>query len=196
MKLVINLVLLAAAGLLVWSLANSIKEPIAFEKERTTREDAVIARLKNIRTAQQLYREVTNAGYAPTFDTLISVLKNGRIPIVSVFGDVDDPNFDGTIRFDTLYVSAQDSINTLKITLDSLPFVPYAQGKKFEIDADTVRYQSTLVDVVEVKTTYNDFMGPFADKRFQRYDQLYDPAKALKFGNMSSPSLSGSWDSK
>ena len=196
MKLVINLVLLAAAGLLIWSLANSIKEPIAFGNEKTKREEAVIYRLKNIRTAQQLYRDVTNDGYAPSFDTLLYVLKNGKIPIISVFGDVDDPNFDGIIRYDTLYVSAQDSINTLKIQLDSLPFVPYAGGKKFEIQADTVRYQSTLVDVVEVKTTYKTFMGDFGDIRFKRYDQSYDPDKALKFGNMSSPSLSGSWDSK
>ena len=194
MKLIINLILLALAGILVWALISSIQEPIAFGDERTRREDAVVNRLKEVRTAQQLYRDVTGAGFAKTFDELESTLKNGRIPIVSVFGDVDDPNFDGVIRYDTTFVSARDSINTLGINIDSLRYVPYSGRKEFTLRADTTVYQSTKVDVVEVKTQYKDFMGPFADKRFSRYDQNYDPDKPLKFGNMNSPSLSGSWD--
>ena len=194
MKLVINVALLLIAAFLVYTLYGSIEEPIAFGDERVKRTDAVVERLKDVRQAQQLYRDVTGQGFAPTFDTLQEVLRNGRIPIVSVYGDVDDPNFDGEIRYDTIYKSAYDSIQALGIVLDSLPYIPYTGGEKFEIWADTVTYQSTLVDVVEVKTYYKSFMGEYADPRFARYDQAYDPNKPLKFGNRSSPSLSGNWE--
>ncbi len=194
MKLIINLVLLAVAVALVWALARSIKEPIAFGAERVKREDAVVNRLKDIRSAQQLYRDVTGAGFARSFDELIRVLKNDNIPIVSIYGDMDDPDFDGEIRYDTTFVPAIDSVRQLGIELDSLPFVPYSGGKRFELKADTTTYQSTLVDVVQVKTKYREFMGAYADARFKRYDQSYDPDKDLKFGNLSTPSLSGSWD--
>ena len=194
MKLIINLLLLGIAAVLVWALASSISEPIAFGDELNRRRDAVVDRLKDVRTAQQLYRDVTGAGFAHSFDTLESVLRGGNIPIVSVYGDVDDPNFDGVIRYDTVFVPARDSIERLGISIDSLRYVPYSGKKQFELRADTTTYQSTLVDVVEVKTYYRDFMGPFADQRFSRYDQNYDPSKPLKFGNLNSPSLSGSWD--
>ena len=194
MKLIINLVLLAIGAFLVYLLVDSIKEPIAFGDVRVARTDAVVERLKEVRTAQQLYRDVTGEGFAKTFDTLTQVLREGRIPIVSVFGDVDDPNFDGQIRYDTTFVSAYDSIQRLGINLDSLRYVPYSGGQQFTLQADTTTYQQTLVDVVEVKTKYSAFMGEYADPKFKRYDQSYNPDKDLKFGNLSSPSLSGNWE--
>ena len=194
MRTVINLVLAAIAGVLVWVLISSISEPIAFQDELTRRQDAVINRLKEVRAAQQLFRDVTGAGFASNFDTLDQVLRNGKIPIVSVFGDPDDPDFDGIIRYDTIYRSAFDSAMTLNIPIDSLRFVPFTENQQFSMRADTVTYQSTLVNVVEVSTNYKYFMGPYADPRFGRYDNTYDPTKTIKFGNMSTPSLAGNWE--
>jgi hypothetical protein len=194
MRTVINLVLAAIAGVLVWVLISSISEPIAFQDELNRRQDAVIDRLKEVRTAQQLFRDVTGEGFASNFDTLDQVLRNGQIPIVSVFGDPDDPNFDGVIRYDTIYRSALDSAIALRLPLDSLRYVPFTEGQKFDIRADTVTYQSTLVNVVEVSTNYKYFMGPYANPRFARYDNTYDPTKTIKFGNMSTPSLAGNWE--
>jgi len=195
MRTIINLVLAAIAALLIWVLVTSISEPIAFGDELDRREDAVITRLKDIRTAQQLYRDVTGEGFAPTFDTLEQVLRNGQIPIVSVFGDPDDPNFDGVIRYDTTYRSALDSAMALGLPIDSLRYVPFTgNNKQFDVRADTVTYQSTLVNVVEVSTNYKYFMGDYANPRFQRYDNTYDPTKTIKFGNMSTPSVAGNWE--
>lgn len=194
MRLVLNVVLLLIALGLAWALYSSIEEPIAFGDELSLRRDRVVDRLKDIRTAQQLYRDAEGTeGFAKSFDELADVLRNGRIPAVSVFGDPDDPNFDGVIRYDTTYTPAYDSVQALGINLDSLQYVPFGGGT-FEIYADTTRYQQTLVDVVEVSTRYEAFMGPFADERFQRYDQSYDPRQTLKFGNRSTPSLSGNWE--
>ena len=194
MRLILNIVLFLIAVGLGYALYQSIKEPIAFGDELARREDIVVDRLKQIRTAQQLYRDAEGTeGFAKSFDSLTYVLREGRIPIVSITGDPDDPNFDGTITYDTTYVAAYDSIQVLGVNLDSLPYVPFGGGT-FEIYADTTRYQSTLVDVVEVSTRYRNFMGAYADERFQRYDSGYDPGALLKFGNRSTPSLSGNWE--
>ena len=58
MKTVINLVLAACAVVLVYICYGSIMGPINFDKEKKVREDAIIARLIDIRKAQQEYRTV------------------------------------------------------------------------------------------------------------------------------------------
>ena len=194
MKVVINLLLLAITVFLGYVLYRSIKDPITFADQKMMREDAVSSRLRDIRTAQQIYRDISGGPYAPNFDTLVSTLKTKRIPTVSVFGDPDDPNFDGVIRYDTVYQAAIDTINALGINLDSLRYVPYTQGLEFEIAADTTTYQKAKVNVVEVGTAYKNFMGPFAAERFRRFDSSYDPNKRMKFGSMTQPSLSGNWE--
>jgi len=193
MRLVINLFLVAVIVGLVWLLIQSIREPIAFKAEKDKREQAVIAKLMDIRKAQEAFRDI-KGGFAPDFDSLKYVLLNDSFSIVQVYGDPDDPNFTGEILYDTLKVSARDSIRTMGINLDSLPFVPYGRGERFEIQADTLTYQNTLVNVVEVGVRRKAFMGPWADPRFARYDRGYDPNTVLKFGTMNAPNLSGNWE--
>ena len=82
----------------------------------------------------------------------------------------------------------------MEINLDSLEFIPFGEGAVFEMQADTLTYQSTLVNVVEVKTTRNKYMGKYADLRFARYDQSYNPNSIIKFGDMTAPNLAGNWE--
>ena len=56
MKTVINLVLAACVVGLVYICYGSVMGPINFDKERDIREKAIIARLIDIRKAQQEYR--------------------------------------------------------------------------------------------------------------------------------------------
>ena len=193
MRLVINLLLVAIIAGLVYVLIDSIREPIAFKAEKEKREQAVVDKLMDIRTAQEAYRGITGF-FAPNFDTLQEVLTNGKFAIVQVFGDPDDPTNTDAIRYDTVYKPAIDSIETLGINLDSLRYVPYTTGTKFSIQADTLTYQSTLVSVVEVGTPRKVFMGQYASPRFAKYDAGYDPNSIIKFGNMNSPNTSGNWE--
>ncbi len=193
MRLVINLILAAIVVGLIWVLISSIREPIAFKAEREKRERAVIDRLMSIRTAQEFYRDITGQ-FASNFDTLNDVLKNGEFQIVSVIGDPDDPDYTGTITYDTTYQPAIDTVRALGINLDSLRYVPFGRGVTFDIAADTTSYQSTTVNVVEVGTKRSNFMGKFSDPRFKRYDQSYDPNSVIKFGNLNAPNLSGNWE--
>ncbi|WP_367390074.1 hypothetical protein [Lewinella sp. LCG006] len=196
MRLVLNVILLVIAAALAYMLYMSIEEPIAFDAEKQRRKDIVVEKLELIRDAQEMYRDITG-NFAPNFDTLVDVLTNGRFMRIAVIGDPDDPNFTGEITYDTSYTNAIDSIRTLGIDLQSLKYVPLFKDTEqatFQIAADTIDYQSTMVAVVEVGTPYKTFMGKYADARFAKYDQNYSPNKIIKFGDLNKPNLSGNWE--
>lgn len=191
MRLIINLLLLGLIVVLGWLLVSNIQEPIKFKAEKEKRESAVVSQLKDVRSTLEIYKAITGE-YPKSFDTLKMVLKSGQIPLVQVYDDPNDPTGESYI-YDTLYFSAIDSVKNLGISIDSLDLVPYGQGATFTIQADTVTYQSTLVDVVEVGVRRKVFMGPYADPRFGKYDNSYDPNSIMKFGDMNAPNLSGNW---
>ncbi|MBT8221418.1 MAG: hypothetical protein KJP00_16440 [Bacteroidia bacterium] len=193
MRLIINTVLLLAILGLVYVLASSIREPIAFKSEYDKRKDAVVERLIQVRKAQEAYRVITGE-FAPSFDTLRYVLTNGKFPIVSIESDPTDPDNEDKYIYDTTFVAAFDSLKSLGIVLDSLERVPYSDGALFSCFADTITYQKTLVQVVEVGTSYDKFMGPWADERFTKYDDSYNPNAIIKFGNRNAPNVSGNWE--
>ncbi|PSR15193.1 MAG: hypothetical protein DA408_03210 [Bacteroidetes bacterium] len=196
MRLVVNVILLLIAAALAYMLYKGIEEPIAFNNEKLRRKEIVVEKLELIRRAQEMYRDITGS-FAPTFDTLTDVLANGQFVRVAVIGDPDDPNFTGTITYDTSYTKAIDSVRTLGMDLSTLRYVPHFPDTKlveFKIGADTIEYQSTSVAVVEVGTTWGSFMGAYADPRFAKYDRNYSPGKMIKFGDLNKPNLSGNWE--
>jgi len=193
MKYVINFVLVLLILAFAYFLYNSIAEPIKFTEEKKRREVKVINNLKDIRTVQELYREITDS-FANNFDSLIYVLKNDSIPVIKTIGNPDEIESIEDVEYDTIYFSAIDSINKLKIDLDSMKYVPYSNGKIFNIAAQEIDYQKTKVNVVEVSTRYKFFMGMYADKKYQKYETGYDPDKILKFGDLNTPNITGNWE--
>lgn len=73
MKKVLNVVLLCLVIALVYANFSSVNSPLDFDKQRMERDQVVIERLIDIRTAQVEYR-AQNGRYAATFDELISFL--------------------------------------------------------------------------------------------------------------------------
>jgi len=189
MRIVINIVLILIIAVLGYILVDSIREPIEFKAQRDIREGAVTAKLEKIRIAQESFRDITGK-FAHDFDTLQQVLSTEDFKIVSILGDIDA---DEEITYDTTLVSAKDSIMKLGINLDSLSYIPFTNKKQFEIKADTVTYQAILVYVTQVGTNRSNYMGKYADPKYKRYDDTYDPNKFIKFGDMSKPSLAGNW---
>lgn len=193
MKYIINLVLILLIAMLGYFIYTSISEPINFNNHKAEREALVIDRLRQIRTAQELYREITGK-FAPDFDALLDTLRTKPIPIVKIIGDPDAVNRVEEIQKEIIYINTLDSLATLNITLDSLPLIPNAGGKTFSIQADEIEVQRTRVNVVEVGARYKDFMGYYADERFQKYDKFYSPNKMVKFGDLTTPTLAGNWE--
>jgi len=194
-RLIINFILLALVAFFIYLLVQSIREPIAFKAEKDRRETAVIDKLMQVREAQEIFRSCNPEGaFAGSWDDLKTVLKTGRIPFISVNGDPDDPNFTGTVTYDTSYTAAIDSVRSLGWSIDSIQYIPFGNGKSFDIKADTLSYQKTLVNVVEVGTARKNYMGPFADPSYRKYDVAYQPNSTIKFGDMNKPNLSGNWE--
>ena len=194
MRLVINLLLLGIVAALAYMLYFGIKEPIKFDTEKTARLDAVTTKLKDIRTAQECYRGITGK-FASSFDSLTYVLKNDSFLIVKIIGDPDDPTGGNFVRTES-YRHAADSLQTLGLLdkLDDFASVPFSNGELFELQADTLTYQKALVNVVECRTRYKSFMGDYADPKYAKYDNTYDPSNYVKFGDMSAPNLNGNWE--
>jgi hypothetical protein len=194
MRLIINILTVLLIGALIYLLVSSIKEPIDFKNEKDKRTGAVVDRLMKVRQAQEVYKSITGK-FANNFDSLEYVLGNGQIPVYKVIGDPDDPNNVDLISVETLYFEAKDSIEKLGINLDSLRFVPYGTDNlEFTINADTMTYQKTLVNVCEVGVIRRDFMGAFGSEKFRQYDQSYQPNSMIKFGDLDRPNLSGNWE--
>ena len=194
MRLIINLILFAIIAALIYVLADSIREPIAFKNEKDKREAAVISSLMQLRKGQEIYRTITGGDFASNWDDFKNVLSTGRIPYISVIGDPDDPNFTGTVTYDTTYSNVADSIKAMGWDLDDMVLIPYGNGKKFDIQADTISYQKTIVNVVEVGTKRSSYMGKYADPSYRRYDARYNPNSIIKFGDMNKPNTSGNWE--
>ena len=190
MRIAINLLLLLLCIGLVYVLVQNIKEPITFKQEKQKRENAVIAKLMDIRDAQLHYRGITGE-FAPDFDTLKHVLTTGRFALIKVLGDIDAGE---EVTYDTTWVMATDSLQNKGWTLDSLEYVPYGAGRVFDCTADTLTYQQTLVHVVEVGTQRKNYMGRYADPRFSKYDSGYNPESTIKFGDLNAPRTAGNWE--
>ena len=169
MKTVIQIVLIIAIVALSYLLWRSINKPIEFNKEKAKREEATIERLKDIRTAQLAYKSEYNH-YTGDFDSLISFLKEGSFSVVRAVGSVPDSMIEllgrkkaelqalkiGLISRDTIPISVKDSLFYAGYPIDSLSYVPYTNGKKFEMGAGELETTSKVnVRVFEAKVPYD-----------------------------------------
>lgn len=194
MKSILSIILVLTACFLSYLLFLNIKEPIEFGDIKKERHEVVVNKLEDIRKAQEVFRDITGK-FAHNFDTLLTVIRTDSITIENIMGDPDDPTGQGFI---TTYIkkSALDSLANLEVDvskLNELANVPYSDNAKFSIDADTMTYQSTLVNVTQVGTRWKDFMGKYGTDRYAKYDNSYNPNNMVKFGDMNSPNLSGNW---
>ncbi len=190
---ILDVLLVLGIIILAILLINSIKEPILFNNIKQKREIAVIKRLKDVRTAQEVYRDITGL-FAPSYDTLVNVLRNGKVPVFKAVQDPNNPDDPEAILVDTSYYRAIDTIKAMGIILDSLKYVPFSGGKTFNYFADTIDYQKTKVPVVEVSTKYKVFMGKYGDPKYAKTNSSFDPEAVLKFGDRTKPSTSGNWE--
>lgn len=192
MKYLINLLVIALIGFLAYTLWNSIQEPIKFKEELGKRQDVVTEKLTMIRSAQEIYRDIKGE-FAGSFDELRNTLMTDSIPFTRVEADPNDPTNEALFKKFTTYSPAMDKVKEMGINLDDMASVPFSNSASFEMVADTTTYQSTLVPVMECMTRYKEFMGEYADPRFKKYDNDYNPEARLGFGSMSSPNLEGNW---
>ncbi|MFO8020834.1 MAG: hypothetical protein R6U65_00095 [Perlabentimonas sp.] len=166
MKTVFQILLLAAVIVLSYFIYESVMTPIRFNKEKDKRYEKTIDRLKDIRTAQLAYRSEYDQ-FTGSFDTLINFVKYDSFRVVRQIGSMDDSAAvaEGLVYRDTVTLSVVDSIFSEDYPVDSLQYVPYTGGKKFELGAGVLETGSGLkVKVFEAKV-HNDVLLKGLDRQ-------------------------------
>lgn len=199
MKKVFQILLAIVVVALGYLLIESIMEPIRFDKEKDKRFKATIERLQNVRTAELAYKSQYGK-FTGNFDTLISFLKNGKIKVVKQVGSEDDSVAvaKGLVFRDTISIFVRDTI-LKNYAVDSLRFVPFTHGDKFEMAAGELVTESKIkVKVFECKAPYEAILK---DMDKQEIINMKDLAKklnkypGLKVGSLTeATNNAGNWE--
>ena len=146
-KIAINSILLVCTLGLIYACWSSIYSDIAFDEEKAAREKAVIARLMEIRDAEELYK-MTFGEYCGTIDSLIDFVKNQEaVDKILKEGELTDDQLEagmtekeavakGLIRRDTIKIKASEKLGIANP--DSMKYVPVgrvADGNFFVVQS-------------------------------------------------------------
>lgn len=185
-KIIIEVVLLAAVVVLVIANYRSIMEPLNFNKQKDYRESVAIQRLKDIRTLQVAYKTV-NGQFTSTVDSLKLFYETGEMPIVLQIGSNDDSaavahtnavkRANRRITNEDLYqmylagdrnlvfsientVAVKDTLfkGRTDFNIDSLKTIPFSGGEPVIMDATVRRVSGVPVPLFEAKMPYKSLL--------------------------------------
>lgn len=194
MKTVIPVSLTIVILVLAYLVFDSIMEPVYFRQEANVREDRVIDRLKDIREAQIAHRS-RYGRFTGDLDSLANFIKNDSLAIITAIGTVPDTITEaeavkkGIVQRDTMWVSAKDSLfKNKRYPVDSLPYVPFSEGKRFTMESSTIERGLVELPVFKASTEIPHYM------RGLDYQIYYTREKGLQVGSLVESSLSGNWE--
>jgi hypothetical protein len=193
----IKIILAAVIIVLGLLIFRSINKPVKFENTLTERGDVIIGKLKDIRTAQKLFRN-QYGHYTSSFDSLKAFVKAGKIPEVKIIPDPADTTFTRTISDTIGSISIYDSIFRKKnYPLEQLNEVPFSNGDLFSIMAGKITKGGVEVSVFEVSARMEIYTKDL-DKQLviNRIKELEAKSKfpGLKVGSMTEASIDGNWE--
>ncbi|HBL77506.1 MAG: hypothetical protein A2W90_10355 [Bacteroidetes bacterium GWF2_42_66] len=170
MKTLIQTVLIAVALLIAYLVYTSIQDPIDFEKAKSARYEATIARLKDIRKAELAYKDV-NGKFTGNWDSLVTFVKKDSLILVKKYGMLTDSMLDaglteakalkqGLIIRDTLKVSVLDSLFGKSYPIEKIKYVPVSDTiAEFHLGATVITTGSGInVPVFEAKAHNNTIL--------------------------------------
>lgn len=228
MKTVINAILALCAIALVYICYGSIMGPINFDKEKAIRDKAIIARLIDIRSAQQEYRLTHEGAYTASFDTLIHFVKTAKLPFIMKIGSLTDEQLNNgmtekkamaiiekakktgnwnevekegltNFRRDTMWVAVMDTIFAKGFNPDSLAYVPYGNGAKFEmaVRKDTTKSGAPL-NLFQAQVAYDVYLGDLDKQQLVNLKDMQEKLGkylGLKVGDIEQPNNNaGNWE--
>ncbi len=197
MKTVIQIVLALAIVGLGYLIYESIMEPVRFNQEVSRREGMIIQRLKDIRQVQIAHR-ARYGRFNSDLDSLVTFVKSDSLAVTRAFGTVPDSLTEaqavklGIVQRDTVWIRAADSLlRRTRYPLDSLPYVPFTVGKRFELSAGIIERQLSKIPVFEAVASPLDYM-----KDIYRWRVYYtrDIEAGLRVGSMVEASTDGNWE--
>ena len=206
MKAVIQIVLWIVCIVLGYLIYGSVTGPIEFAKVKQERYSQVIAKLKDIRNAQEAYKTVTGK-YANDFNTLVSFVDTGKYTITQQ-RDSSYMEFDKTYQIDLLrevkiidtlgFVSVKDSLFKNDDRFKSMMNVPGAPGgEQFTMKADVVDKSGYRAPVFEAKVAKNLILSDQPADLLARENVQISVEEVngseIKVGSLTEVSTSGNW---
>lgn len=173
MKKIFNALLALCVILLLFICWRSIQDDIDFQEEVTVRENAVKARLLQIRAAEEEYKLQNDGMYCDSLWKLVAFVRDGRIPKVVKEGVLSDEQMEKGLteasaaaivnsgdqaaiaanglqgfRRDTTWVVLADSLFGPGFVADSLRYIPFSEGDTFALQSFTNLTRSGTIQYV------------------------------------------------
>ena len=207
MKIVIQIVLWILCGVFGYLIYQSVTGPIRFNEVKEARFAKVIAKLKDIRSAQDAYKTV-NRKYAKDFESLVKFIDTADFTITQQ-RDSSYMEYDETYRIDMLKeVKLIDTLGTVSIKdslfgedsnrYKNLADVPAGkEGAKFKMESNTINKSGYNAPVFEAKVEKNvvlhDQPQTLLDKENAEMGVEEVDGNWIKVGSLSEVSTSGNW---
>ena len=184
---IVNIVLTIVAIYLGYALGKTLIEPVRAQKIAKQRYKEVIKRLEAVREAQMIYREI-HKRFADDWDSLVYTIKYDTLIEVKVIGNPDDTTQE--VTYDTLFIPAiqayYERIGDNKVEPDSLPFIPFSGGKRFQLAAGFIEKGRVRVPVFQVVAPDTVFLADLPR-------DYVDEEHALILGSLREATYTGNW---
>lgn len=195
MKTAIQIALTLVIIVLGYFVYSSIMEPVRFRQEVQQREAEIIQRLKDIREVQRSHRSRYQR-FTADLDSLIKFFKHDSLTVVRAIGSVPDTLTEseavrlGIVERDTIWVPVRDSLlRHARYRIDTLPYVPYGVGERFEMEAGFIERGLVRLPVFEARVKPIVYMGDLDNWRV-----YYTREEGLRVGSMQEAVLDGNWE--
>lgn len=212
MKKIVQLILALVIVGLVYVIYDQISTPIRFDKVKKAKEEIVIERIKDIRTAERAFKTKYQR-FTGDFDTLINFVLNDSIEGQRRIVDEDDSvamaqlKKAGRKNIETFTVAVIDTIFApKKLTREQVENFRYIPGTnkqaEYSIAAGMVTTESkVIVPVVEVKAPYVKFLDTVQFRQevinLVKAPEIitYNKYPGIKFGSMEGANNeAGNWE--
>jgi len=189
LKLTLLVIFTVAIAALAWILWRQIMTPIEYDKTLKERETAVIARVVDIRSAEQAYK-LKNQRYTGDWDSLLNFVMRDSLTFERKLVDEDDSVAyaqllkSGRKNVEQYVMAVRDTIfSPRKLSdgqIEELKFIPFApDGTEFLLNAGMLTTESkVVVPVFEAKAPYKLFMHDLDE---QELINLIDKAKNVYY---------------
>jgi len=198
MKAVIQFVLFIIIVALGYMVYDSIMEPVRLNQEKSKRESAVVQRMKEIRSAEIIYKQL-NGSFSDKWDSLVQFIDSAEIPVVKMIPDPADTTFTLTINDTVGYVRVYDSLFHGKkdVNLSDFMIAPFSGGDTIELHSGSIDRGGVTVQVFEAKVPYASYLKGM-DMQYiinlTAAKKDIDLYPGIKVGSMTEPSTDGNWE--
>lgn len=187
---IIQVVLLVVIAFLAYQVWETIQTPVRFNKEKDFRTAIVVQNLKDIRSVQQMYKNL-NDTFVPDIDLMVRFIKEGMIPVVNIVYDPTDTllvkTINDTIGFKSVYDSLFGSRPNFKI--EDFGFIPFSDGKKYELGAGQINRGGVMVPVFMAAAKKQFYLNGLDEAMIRN-----PVVKDLIVGSMEEPTTDGNWE--